>query len=143
MACATNLVFLPIAATGTGCVRKIVGSPSTITLFKDNAANFPSLTTGKFFYAIIHARCANVIVKVTAVDMTTNQFTVEWVEGQPLSCIPEGSQIVYSLCNQYALQEMIDTSPVNVTSPLVFDCDTRTISVDCAALKAMVNNPCA
>lgn len=143
MACTTNLVYLPTNLTGTGCVKKITGTPNVITLFKDDVSNFPSLTVGKHFYAVIHSRCANSIVKVTAVDTTTNQFTVEWPEGQPLNCIPTGSRIVYSLSNQYALQEMIDMSPVNVTSPLVYNCSTRTISIDCAALKLMVNNPCA
>jgi hypothetical protein len=58
------------------------------------------------------------------------------------TCISSNTRVAYASNSPEHMRELAKEVGINVVSPLVWNCATRTLSLDCAALKDLVNLPC-
>lgn len=140
MKCPSCYAELPCALTGVGFIHTPapIGARELI-LNKNHGAHFPDLQGCEFFFAYITDACTNQCVKVriTAVNKTTDRLTLE----TPLTaCVPSLSKITYDSTSVEAIREIADGVGINVLSPLVYDCSTRTLSIDCQKMRELMDN---
>lgn len=143
MACPPRYVGLPCHLSGVGftAIPASLGS-AVLQLQTGHGAFFPALTSGQFYYAEVTSDCNDCceVVRVTA--RAGDQLTI--VRGSPTcECIRSNSRVRYVSDTRDAILAIAADLPFEVVSPLVWDCDTRTLSIDCGALHEIINQPCA
>ena len=143
MACPPRYAGLPCHLSGVGFTAIPAPLGSTVLYLQGgHGAFFPALAAGQFFYAEVTDDCNACceVVRVTA--NTDDQLTI--VRGSPTcDCIRSNSRVRYVSDTRDAILAIAADLPFEVQSPLVWDCNTRTLSIDCAALHDLINNPCA
>lgn len=143
MACAPRYAGLPCHLSGVGftAIPAPLGS-AVLQLQAGHGAFFPALNAGQFFYAEVTSDCNDCceVVRVTA--RNGDQLTV--VRGSPTcECIKSNARVRYVSDTRDAILAIAADVPFEVQSPLVWDCSTRTLSIDCAALQNLISRPCA
>lgn len=142
MACPVRYPALPCSLSGVGYTAQPVPlGAASIQLQTDHGKQFPVLTTGQFFYADIVDACGDCCETVRVVATVGDLFTV--VRDNPTcDCFSSNSRLRYDATGRDAILAIASEAPFNVVEPLVWDCETRTLSIDCAKLQEMVSNPC-
>ena len=140
MKCPSNYAELTCPLTGCGYIHTPVGiGAREIKLIKNHASNFPDLQEGEFFFAYVTDACTKhcTKVKVVGVDKTTDTLTIEV---PTINCIPSMSRICYETSSVEAIREIAAGVGIDVVHPLVYDCETRTLSIDCQGLRELMDN---
>lgn len=140
MKCPSRYAELQCALTGVGFIH----TPAPIgalylTLVNNHANHFPTLQVGEWFFAHITDACTNMCtkVKIVGVDKVTGQLLMD----APLvACIPSLSRVSYDSTSVEAIREIAEGVGINVVYPLVYDCETRTLSIDCQGLRDLMDN---
>lgn len=138
MKCPNLYAELDCCLTGTGFLHSKSGIGATeLHLIKGHASHFPTLQNREFFFAYITDACTKQCtqVTVTGVDKTTDTLTIS----PPLTvCYSSQSRIAYDYSSVARTREIAASVGINVVSPLIYDCDTRTLSIDCQAMRDLL-----
>lgn len=140
MTCPSNYAELACPLTGVGYTHSPapIGARELI-LIKNQASHFPDLQEGEYFFAYAIDACNKQCtkVKVVGVDKTNDKLTIEI----PLTvCIASLSRVTYESTSVEAIRAIAADLGINVVAPLVYDCATRTLSIDCQGLRELMNN---
>lgn len=134
MACNNNLVFISCEYSGIGFTSKAVPEDATrIQLMKGHGKNFPPVTKGSHFYITIEG-CNSCCETMRVVGIDGDVLEVERNLGDACTCIKSNAKVSYTSSNKEFFEDINNVIPLNVQSPLKFDCNTNTLSVDCAEL---------
>lgn len=134
MACNNNLVFISCEYSGIGFTSKAVPEDATrIQLMKGHGKNFPPVTKGSHFYITVEG-CNSCCETMRVVGIDGDVLEVERSLGDACTCIKSNAKVSYTSSNKEFFEDINGVIPLNVQSPLKFDCDTNTLSVDCAEL---------
>ena len=126
--CPSKLVEKPCALTGVGyLVAPYRPGATTMQLQPAHGSNFPALTGDQYFYINVEScdGCCGPI-KVTARDKDT--LTV--VPNAACSCIASNAKVVYDNTSAKYISALA-LNDVTFAAPLSFNCDTRTLHVNC------------
>ena len=140
MTCPSKYAELACPLSGVGYIHTPVGIGSReIRLMKNHASNFPDLQAGEFFFAYVHDSCTKHCskIRVVGVNKTTGTLTIET---PTTTCIPSTSRVTYESTSVEAIREIAHGVGINVVAPLVYDCDSRTLSIDCQGLRELMDN---
>jgi hypothetical protein len=132
---------LPCTLTGVGFLDTVYTS-GQLHLTAGQGAQFPALSAGQFFYALIGSDCTGCCEEIKVTARSGDYLTVERPDAHCAS-FPVGTRVCYTSHSVRAVRAIAQDNPPNVASPLVYNCATRTISIDCAALRQMLANDCA
>lgn len=144
MACVGTYAPLPCALTGVGFTKSPVTAGATVLpLMTGGASQFPELDPGQYFFATLTHGCNNCCeeVRVVEVRRATDELVVERQDGA-CECLTSNSRVRYETCSVRAIRAIAAEAAPEVQAPLVYDCDTHTIRIDCAQLKDMMARPC-
>lgn len=142
MTCPTRYAALPCSKTGVGFTSVVTGPSETqLKLRTGHGAQFPVLSPGQFFYADLQDACGGCCEEVRVVQTQGDVFTIER-PAQHCDCFSTNSLLRYTSCSVQAIQAIASDIGINAKWPLVYDCETRTLSIDCAGLQEMVQKPC-
>lgn len=136
-----RLARLGCQQTGVGFLaRAWTPTATTIELQVGQGAGFPQPAAGETFWVDLGGCgcCARVQVTARAGDVLTIVPPVS----SDCSCISSTARVAYATSSPEHTQTLAAELPFNVVPPLRWDCETRTLSIDCAALKDMVASPC-
>ena len=134
MACNNNLVFISCEYSGIGFTSKAVPEDATrIQLMKGHGKNFPPVTKGSHFYITVEG-CNSCCETMRVVGIDGDVLEVERNLGDACTCIKGNAKVSYTSSNKEFFEDINGVIPLNVQSPLKFDCNTNTLSVDCAEL---------
>lgn len=142
MACEKLYASLACAQTGVAFTAQSLEPNATVVhLQRGHAQQLPVLSANQWFYATLTDSCSSACetVRVIAVDTVADTVTVERTGGV---CYGAVTRLSYVVCIPDAIRAIAREVFPAVQSPLVFDCDTYTLRIDCEALKAMVASPC-
>lgn len=142
MACSPRYVGLPCPLSGVGYSAAAVPlGAASIPLQTGHGAFFPEVGAGQFFFAEITDACGSCCETVRVTGKTGDILQV--VRDNPSCCFASNSRVRYVSHTRDAVLAIAEEVSFNVVEPLVWDCETRTLSINCAALAEMVSSPCA
>lgn len=142
MTCPSRYATLPCSMTGVGFTRTTLNASETqVKLHTGHGSQFPVLSPGEFFYAQMTDGCRACCEEVRVVQTAGDVFTIERPE-QHCDCFSTNSRLRYTSRSIRAIRAIAGDVGVEVKWPLVYDCATRTISIDCGGLHEMMQNPC-
>lgn len=134
MACRSNLVFLSCAQSGCGFTSKAVSDETTrIRLMRGHGKNFPKAGGGLHYYITVEG-CNTCCELMRVIDKDEDTLIVERGLVSACSCIGSNAKVTYNTNNVHFFNDINNVIPLNVISPLRWDCETNTLSVDCAEL---------
>lgn len=138
MACPVRYPGLPCSLSGVGYTASTVPlGAASITLQEGHGAQFPVLAAGQFFFATLTDGCKECCEKVRVV--ATNGDVFQIVRDSPsCDCLSANSRLRYDGTSREAVLAIAREVPFEVQEPLVWDCETMTLRIDCAKLKEMV-----
>lgn len=143
MACPSRYAALPCNLTGVGfSAMKANLATGQLLLQRGHGSQFPTLNPGQFFLATIADACGVCCetVRVVGIDGDTLLFERP---APRCDCVASNSRVRYDSHSVDAIRAIAADLGIEVKFPLVYDCETRQLSIDCAGLKQMVENPCA
>lgn len=134
MACSNNLVFLGCEYSGVGYTARPVEKDAThIQLMRGHGNNFPTLVGGSHFYITVEG-CNSCCETMKVVGRDGDVLHVVRGYGDACSCISSNASVMYTTDVKPFFDDINSVIPLNVQSPLAFDCKTNTLSIDCAEL---------
>lgn len=140
MTCPAKLEPLNCSQTGVGfSTGPLASGGGTITLQAGQGQNFPTPTDGKVFYVDVGGCGCCTRLKVTR--RVGDVLTLE--PGIACACIQSGARVAYASNSPEHMRLAAAELPFNAVPPLYWNCETRTLHIDCEELKAMVAMPCA
>ena len=139
MTCGPRLARLACDRSGVATVAQRYTGGTTLALKPGGAAALPTLQAGEvMFVEVIGRDCGGCAVfRVSAI--VGESLTVDNVPG---ACLPPGTMVRYTATHPDAIKLLAAELPFEAVSPLVWDCNSRTLSLDCSDLKALVAAPC-
>lgn len=142
MACAPSYLGLPCHLSGVGYTARSspLGSAS-LQLQEGHGAQFPAVSPGEFFYAEVTDGCHTCCEVVRVVGRVGDVLEIER-DAPSCDCFSANSRVSYLSTTKEAILAIAAEVPFNVVEPLVWDCETRTLSLDCAQLQQMIFGPC-
>lgn len=140
MVCPNCYAELPCHLSGVGYTFTTaeVGS-QVLRLQKNHAMHFPKLNDCQYFFVYLtdacNKRCAQ--ARVIGVDYTADALYLD----SPLPmCLSSLSRVSYDVGSVAAIRSIAAEIGINAISPLVYDCATRTLSIDCQAMRDLLDN---
>ena len=142
MACSPRYVGLPCPLSGVGYSAAAVSlGAASITLQAGHGAFFPAVSAGQFFFAEMTDACGDCCETVRVTGKTGDILQI--VRDAPGCCFASNSRVRYVSHTRDAVLAIAEEVPINVVPPLQYDCETRTLSINCSMLAEMVSSPCA
>lgn len=133
MTCKNLLVALPCDLQGFGYTREPLNKTATeIKLMKGHGAYFPTLEQGQFFFVRVSA-CNDCCEQMRVIAVNGDTLQVER-NGSGCECISSNARVQYDYMSKEYIQAAAREIGLNVTSPLTYDCETNTLSIDCNKL---------
>lgn len=140
--CPQHYKELPCAYTGVGyTAQTLILNQTSLYLRTGHGAHFPDLGDGDYFYAYLTDGCDECCEQVKVVAKAGDVLTIERPE-MHCDCFSTNSRLSYTVCSVAAIEAIARGVGLNVVDPLVYDCETRTLSIDCGKLHDMIANPC-
>ena len=134
MACEKPLIFLSCDSSGQARTAQAVNPNDTvIQLMRGQGSRFPEVPNGKWFYVRV-VGCDSCCETMRVVGRDGDKLHVQRGFGTQCTCIKSNSLITYTTDTQYFFEDLLSVLPLNVTDPLKYNCETNTLSVDCAKL---------
>jgi hypothetical protein len=140
--CPPTLTPLGCDQTGVGFLAAAWNQSDTeLHLRAGMGTNFPIPTAGTRYWVDLGGCgcCARVEVTGRLGDVLTIVPPIT----TGCTCISSNTRVAYATNSPEHMREIAKEVGLNVVAPLSWNCVTRTLSIDCVALKAMVNSPCA
>lgn len=142
MACTARYVGLPCPLSGVGfSAAALPLGAATLQLQSGHGGFFPALGAGQFFFAEVTDACGECCETVRVVGRAGDLLQI--VREAPGCCFASNSRVRYVSHTRDAILAIAAEVPINVVPPLQWDCETRTLSINCVALSEMMASPCA
>lgn len=146
MSCPPVYVGLPCHLSGVGYSAAALPAPLglapiEVQLQTGHGRFFPDVSAGQFFFAEVTDKCNECCETVRVIGKTDDTLTI-LRDSAKCECTSSNARIRYVSDTRDAILAIASEAPLNVAEPLVWDCATRTLSIDCAKLHEMINNPC-
>lgn len=133
------LTQLPCHMSGVGWLSTSAPAISnTLTLMDGQGENFPTTVSGCVYY--INVACGSCCTRYKVTARTGDVLTVE--PQSACDCVPSGAKVSYASDSVEHLRLAALGALPTFQSPLVYDCVTNTVRIDCAALHTMMQTPC-
>lgn len=134
MACDPKYLDLPCSLSGLGYTAAALSDVGTeITLMQGHGAFFPEVGDGEYFFARLTTACGDCCEEVRVIGRDADTLTVERASAS-CGCFSSNSAVRYERTSKSAILAIASEAPINVVSPLHWDCETRTLSFDCEEL---------
>lgn len=134
MACERPLLFLSCDSSGQARTAQAVNPNDTvIQLMHGQGSRFPEVPNGKWFYIRV-VGCDSCCETIRVVGRDGDKLYVQRGFGTQCACIKSNSLVTYTTDTQYFFEDLLSVLPLNVADPLAYNCETNTLSVDCAKL---------
>lgn len=134
MSCEKPLIFLSCELSGQGRTAQAVNPKDTvIQLMNGQGSRFPQIPNGKWFYIRV-VGCDSCCETMRVVGRDGDTLHVQRGFGTQCTCIKSNSLVSYTTDTQYFFEDLLSVLPLNVADPLAYNCETNTLSVDCAKL---------
>lgn len=134
MSCNLNLLFLPCSKMGKAMTSAAMEPNSTrLQLMGGQGSHFPDVPSGKHFYVRVQG-CNSCCEVMKVVGKDGDVLIVDRNNGVQCTCIHSNATVEYTLDNEYAYRDLTEYTPLTAVEPLVWNCDTNTLSVDCSKL---------
>lgn len=134
MKCANNLIPLPCNIPGVGYTRTTFDNTDTeIPLMSGHGLNFPAVASGKWYYVKVYDACSGCCGEYRVTGRTANSLTVEPVSPLGCACMTSNAKVTFVDVPVYIVEDIVKSVGINVVAPLVYDCTTNTLSLDCTA----------
>lgn len=115
-----------------GFLASVWRNEPRMTLFSGDGRQFPAITViGGFYFVDIVDACDGHCITVKVLGKDGDELLVEPIQGSP--CFAANSKVTYHRGTQY-IRALVEQVGINAKDPLVYDCATRTLSVDCHKL---------
>lgn len=138
MTCPARYVGLPCSLSGVGysAVAAPLGAAS-ITLQTGHGAFFPAVDAGQFFFAEVTDGCGGCCETVRVTGRTGDVLAI--VRDAPTcDCLSANSRVRYVSCSRDAILAIAAEVDINAVPPLHWDCETRTLTLECCDSPAIV-----
>lgn len=130
--CPARLQSLPCSMRGYGYLSDPVRqSDNTLRLMKGQGAYFPELVGDQFFFVTVEG-CDGCCEHMRVVARDGDTLTVE--RTSRCDCINSNARVAYDYNSKEYIQAAAREIGLNVKAPLLYDCESNTISLDCNAL---------
>lgn len=130
--CKQRLQTLPCNKQGYGFLSVPVRpTDTTIHLMKGHGEYFPELVGDQFFFVRVQG-CNGCCETMRVVARAGDKLTVERMGACP--CIESNARVSYDHSSREYAHALIREVGLNTKSPLHYDCETNTISLDCNAV---------
>lgn len=130
--CPARLQTLPCSLQGYGYLSEPVRlGDTTIRLMKGHGAYFPELVGDQFFFVLVEG-CDGCCEQMRVTARVGDVLTVE--RGNGCECINSNARVSYDYTSREYIQAIAREIGINVKSPLEYDCETNTLSLDCNKL---------
>ena len=142
----TCMIFKPLSCGSLGVGFLSQGNScntDTLQLMSGHGARFPALNANEYFNIVLSTPCQTCCTRLRVVATSGDTFTVEGLDTSTCSCFPENSRVSYDTTSVESIKDIASEVHINVLPPLSYDPCTRTLSVDCNALKQMVGTGCS
>lgn len=131
-ACPSLIHTLACHESGKGYLRSSWTGGNRLQLFKDDGEQFPAiLTPGGFYFVTVQDKCTGKCETVQVKGRDGDDLIIE--STSPDHCYPTNSIVQYHLGAQF-IRAVAREIGLNVKDPLVYDCATNTLSIDCHKL---------
>lgn len=131
-ACPSLIQNLACHESGKGYLRSAWTGGNRLQLFKDDGEQFPNvLTPGGFYFVTVKDKCTGKCETVRVNGREGDDLVIE--STSPDHCFPSNSVVTYHLGEQF-IRAVAREIGLNVRDPLVYDCATNTLSIDCHKL---------
>lgn len=135
MSCELKIALLDCSQSGVGYLAKALNEQgNTITLLAGQGNNFPQLTRGQYFYVTI-SDCDGCCEVAKVVARDNDVFTLDRPNRGVCHCIGSTAKVIYNDGYEF-IRDIADSRLINVEPPLTYNCETRTLGVDCHELFA-------
>lgn len=132
--CAPEYVPLPCSLSGLGNTSKAFQTGDTkLQLMQGHGAYFPDVPAGSFFYVTVISSCGDCCEEMKVTAKSSDVLTVERLDGA-CDCFQSNSRVRYNAYSKLAVQAIAEELPFNVVSPLEWDCETRTLTINCEVM---------
>ncbi|WP_340611400.1 hypothetical protein [Xenorhabdus bharatensis] len=139
--CPNKYLALPCDLLGSGTLGESFCQSGNVKLRSGQGRHFPEMQAGQMFHALISPPCDPGCEEVIVTGRNGDTLTISRFQNRQ-GCFPVGSRIVYTACSVDAIRAIARESRPNYAYPLVYDCETDTVSIDCAGIKELVRKPC-
>lgn len=139
MTCGPRLARLPCDRGGVVTVAERYTGGTTLALKTGGAANLPTLQAGEVMFLEVIGRDCGGCATFRVSSITGEELTVDSVTGV---CLPPGTLLRYTATHPDAIKLLAAELPFTAVHPLVWDCATRSLHIDCEGLKALIAAPC-
>lgn len=130
--CDGLLKELPCDKSGLGYTREPVSQHgNTLYLMKQQGQNFPDVVDGEYYFIRVQG-CDTCCETMRVVSKHGDTLTVE--RNNPCPCISSNAKVAYDAQSKAYIQAAAREIGINAASPLTYDCETNTISLDCTKL---------
>lgn len=138
--CKSCYAELACEKTGVGFVHTPVEIGATvIRLQHGHAQHFPVLQECEYFFAHITDACTKMCEQIRIIDVNTDNDTITLATPMT-SCFSSNSRIMYDVRSVSAIRAIASEVGINVVAPLEYNCETRTLSINCQELRNLLDN---
>lgn len=133
LACPARLVELPCSMQGYAYLANPLRRDGVeLQLMRGHGRHFPVLTGSEFFFVKVEG-CEGCCESMKVVATRGDVLVVERPD-TGCDCINSNARVSYDYTSKRYIQAAAREIGLNVTGPLVYDCETNTLSVDCNKL---------
>lgn len=134
MGCEIRYLSLPCIKTGKAVLAEnFCGNTGTVKLQPKHGTNLPQAGGGKFFHAFLVSDCCTQCEEVKVTQVQGDTVSIERIE-QSAACFPPRSTLSYTSTTPAAIRAIVEDVNINVTEPLTYSCESRTIGINCTSL---------
>jgi hypothetical protein len=136
MECSIKLIELPCHLSGIGYTAKVWSAgDTTLMLMHGHGISFPSPSAGQHFYVSVSSACNDCCARFKVSKRVGDVLTVALVGAASCTCMGANAKVAFLSVPREIVQDIVAEIGINVEPPLVYDCVTRTLSIDCRLLK--------
>lgn len=132
-ACKQRLQTLPCDKLGYGYTSHPLGASDTVLhLMRNQGNSFPPLVEGQYFFVSVKMCDTECCETMRVIARDGDDLTVE--RTNPCDCISSNARVTYLDSGREYVQALAREIGLNVEDPLVYNCETNTLSLDCTKL---------
>lgn len=139
--CPNKYVALACDQLGVATFGEAFCKSGKVMLKNGQGRNLPDLKAGQIYHALLTIPCQPVCEEVIVTGKSGDELTISRYQNRT-DCFPTGTTITYLSCSVDAIRAIARVSRPNYKWPLVYDCETDTVYIDCAGIKELVRKPC-
>lgn len=141
MNCPRQLSPLACGQSGVGFLAQPwQGGDGRLVLMAGQGASFPVPTAGtRYWVDVSGCTCC---LRLEVIGRENDELILADAPDTGCNCARANARVAYATNSIEHVRLVVAEMGINIVKPLHYDCATRTLSIDCEELKAMVFSPC-